>query len=437
MQIYIYDDLHAEDGAMLQALYSRSKESVVNHIKKVEETGSGKFMEKYYIQYGHSSIGQTGSTTLFIEDISLLAAKAIQDSQLYNGQECSTRFLDFSAANYYDPLKTKESEDILDTWLSFYKYSLKELPEHLKEIHSQPENLSKTEYDKAIKARCFDIARGFLPAGMKTNVSLHTTLHHAYNHFSALKYHPLNEVNKLANQSWEELFKKYPNSFKLTFNREQQEYLSKSVGASAYSECYNTEVAEDFKITSSISNDLIKHVFGELLESRPPGSNLPKSLKFYGDIRFEFNIDFGSFRDFQRHRSILTYNPIINSEIGFNQWYIDQFPEENQSEVKEVVNSQFEKIAKLKEETSLTKENLQYFYPLGTSVRVGSVASLPSLVYIIELRSRKTVHPTLRQVVHKIAKYLELTYPTLKLHIDYDENDFTFKRGSQDIIEKS
>jgi hypothetical protein len=164
---------------------------------------------------------------------------------------------------------------------------------------------------------------------------------------------------------------------------------------------------------------------------------LPKSLKFFGEVRFEFTIDFGSFRDFQRHRSILTYNPIINNEIGFNQWYIDQFPEENQSEVKDVIASQIEKIVKLKEESSLTKENLQYFFPLGTCVRVGSIASLPSLVYILELRSRKTVHPTLRRVTHIIAKVLKEKYPTLKLHIDYDEDDFTFKRGTQDIVEKN
>jgi hypothetical protein len=42
MEIYIYDDLQAEDSAMLQALYSRSSDSVTKHIEKVKETGSGK-----------------------------------------------------------------------------------------------------------------------------------------------------------------------------------------------------------------------------------------------------------------------------------------------------------------------------------------------------------------------------------------------------------
>src|SRR3990172_488793 len=96
MKIRIVDDLNPEDVAMLQALYSRSAESVDVHLEKVKQSGSGKFMASYYVGYGHKSIADTGSTTLFIEDVSLLAAKAVQDWPLYNGQETSTRYIDMS-----------------------------------------------------------------------------------------------------------------------------------------------------------------------------------------------------------------------------------------------------------------------------------------------------------------------------------------------------
>jgi hypothetical protein len=33
---------------MLQALYSRSPQSVVSHLEKVKAAGSGKFMEQFY-----------------------------------------------------------------------------------------------------------------------------------------------------------------------------------------------------------------------------------------------------------------------------------------------------------------------------------------------------------------------------------------------------
>ena len=44
MKIFIYDEFSPEDVAMMQALYSRSSASVVEHAQKVKETGSGKFM---------------------------------------------------------------------------------------------------------------------------------------------------------------------------------------------------------------------------------------------------------------------------------------------------------------------------------------------------------------------------------------------------------
>lgn len=44
MKLRIVDDLNPEDVAMLQALYSRSAESVDAHLEKVKQSGSGKFM---------------------------------------------------------------------------------------------------------------------------------------------------------------------------------------------------------------------------------------------------------------------------------------------------------------------------------------------------------------------------------------------------------
>lgn len=49
MKLRIVDDLNPEDEAMLQALYSRSAESVDTHLDKVKQSGSGKFMSQYYV----------------------------------------------------------------------------------------------------------------------------------------------------------------------------------------------------------------------------------------------------------------------------------------------------------------------------------------------------------------------------------------------------
>src|SRR6266571_8561229 len=76
----------AEAAAMLQALHSRSIGGVDSHLEKLAKKGATDFMNTYYVGYGDKSIGDCGTTTLFIEGISMLAAKAIQNSPLYNGQ---------------------------------------------------------------------------------------------------------------------------------------------------------------------------------------------------------------------------------------------------------------------------------------------------------------------------------------------------------------
>jgi len=43
-----HDVPNPEDLAMLQALYSRSPQSVDDHLERVRSVGSGKFMDQYY-----------------------------------------------------------------------------------------------------------------------------------------------------------------------------------------------------------------------------------------------------------------------------------------------------------------------------------------------------------------------------------------------------
>ena len=144
-KVFIYDDLHPEDGAMLQALYSRSPASVVEHVDKVRDVGSGKFMSRYYVGYGHASIGDCGSTNIFIENFSMLAAKAIQDNPLYSGQEASTRYLDFSKQPLKDPYDHPASMAILDEWMELYNKFMPKVIDALKLRHPFEDSKHKKE----------------------------------------------------------------------------------------------------------------------------------------------------------------------------------------------------------------------------------------------------------------------------------------------------
>jgi thymidylate synthase ThyX len=196
--IFLYDEYGPEDTAMMQALYSRSPESVEYHVEKVKKSGSGKFMERFYVGYGHASIADCGSTTLFIEGISMLGAKAIQDWPLYSGQETSTRYIDMSKQPMVDPVGTDASTAIQKRWLDFYIESSPAVIEYLREKYPRKENEEEKMYEKAIKARSFDILRGFLPAGITTQLSWHTNLRQAWDKLALLRYHPLEEIREAA-----------------------------------------------------------------------------------------------------------------------------------------------------------------------------------------------------------------------------------------------
>jgi hypothetical protein len=63
------------------------------------------------------------------------------------------------------------------------------------------------------------------------------------------------------------------------------------------------------------------------------------------------------------------------------------------------------------------------------------IYDLPEMVYVSELRSGRTVHPTLRLVAQKMAAFLAVRHPRLALYADMSENVFSVRRGSQDIVE--
>src|SRR3989344_5924667 len=169
MKVFVYDEFNPEDAA-----------SVVEHVEKVKQSGSGKFMEKFYVGYGHASIADCGSTTIFIEGVSMLVAKAEQDWPLYSGQETSSRYIDMSKQAIIDPIGTPLSRQRLDRWMEFYTESQQVVTEHLRIKYPRRPDADEAGYERAVKARTFDILRGFLPAGVTTQLSWHTNLRQAY-----------------------------------------------------------------------------------------------------------------------------------------------------------------------------------------------------------------------------------------------------------------
>ncbi len=427
-QIIIEDNLNPEDNAMLQALYSRSAASVTEHLEKVRKSGSGKFMENFYVGYGHGSIGDCGSTTIFIENVSILAAKAVQDWRLYNGQETSTRYIDMAKQPIHDPLNCEASKQIINDWMDFYISSQEKVKEHLRATHPIREGEEEKIYERAVNARVFDILRAFLPSGIATQLSWHTNLRQAADRLALLRHHPLQEIKDIAEEILQQLKTKYPSSFSHKIYDAQEEYREMTTKDYSY---YVNPDSPAFNFKTNINAADLK-AFDKALSERPIKTNLPSFLEELGGCWIDYLIDFGSSRDLQRHRSGVFRMPLATTQFGFNQWYLDQLPEELRAQAGELIKKQSERI----EQLPTTPETKQYYVSLGYNVSCRTYFGLPALIYLIELRSDTTVHPTIRPIMHKIHHELKAHFPELTLHTNLAESDWDIRRGKQTIEQK-
>ena len=428
-EIIIIDDFPPEDIAMLQALYSRDPRTVRTHLEKVRESGPGKFMERFYVGYGHKSIGDCGTTTLFAEGVSMLAAKAIQDWLLYNGQESSTRYLDFSKMTILSPTGNKTAEKIQTRTMKLYNESLAVLCEDLKRKYPLKLEEKPEIYEKAIKARAFDISRCLLPAGMTTMVAWHTNLRQAADHLKCMRHHPLEEVREVAEDMLNALRGKYPNSFGHKQYPEEEKYLASSQKNVAYLKPFQIKGFIEYK--SYLKKDIIERYKKEI-KNRPVKAELPYQIRAAGDIVFKFLLDFGSYRDLQRQRSMIAPQPLLTTKFGFHPWYLEQLPADFRKKVKTEINNLVKEIKTLK----VSDEIKQYYIPMGFQVAIEMTSTIPSAVYIAELRSGKTVHPTLRPIAQKVGEILKKLIPNIAIYCDSGVDEFSTKRGAQDIVEK-
>lgn len=418
--------INASAEAMLQALHSRSTGGIKHHLEVLKEKGAENFMSKFYVGYGHKSIGDCGSATLFVEGVSMLAAKAIQDWRLYSGQEASTRYVDFSKQPFIDPLNRPEASEILETWRAFYNRLQEPLKAHLHAQNPRKDEEKESLYESAIAARAFDISRAFLPAGASTNLAWRMNLRQFADEIMLLRHHPLAEVRDIAQKSEEALNEMYPESF-----GHKQYEATEAYNASAMQAYYFDKAITKFEcVFDGINKNLLTEQ-RNILENRPPKTELPPLAAETGVLTYEFLLDFGSFRDLQRHRAVVQRMPLLTANHGFHPWYIASLPEDMRNEAQQLITSQQEKITSL----GTTPEIQQYYLPMGYRVACRLTGDLKALVYLVELRSTRFVHPTLVAEMITMANDLKQRFSEfgLVIHLDDEPNRFDIKRGAHDI----
>lgn len=420
------DHLDCESRAMIQAFYSRSTMSIEDRVKTIgdNEDQIKKSLKQVYINYGHESVAEmTGGPVVFFEGVSMLAAKAIQNHPLYIGQESSTRYIDFSKQEFIAP----NNNEFYQRWSEIFRNLYVDLlPKVIEDIENKyPYELNKTDkytkshYDKTVKARAFDILRGLLPAGFATNVALSSNARVVRQILKSLAQNPLEEIRKIGLETNKQLCESYPSLFKPNeFDNEKPVTVYGGDFSSA------KEVFDEFPpVVGTDVSDL------DGLDCADYENSLILDLI---DIKCFLSLDFASFRDMLRHRRCKILMPTL-AAVEFEKYYIDNLPESDKVNVQSILSKFCYELAELQD----SEENKQYIVPMGFKVPVMCKMSLNQAAYFCSLRSGKTVHQTLRVLAQQVAKEVYKIYKLKLPRVDFDEDNFTLKRGTQDIIDKN
>ncbi|RTL06395.1 FAD-dependent thymidylate synthase [Candidatus Dependentiae bacterium] len=195
------DDVFAVSGlpeeviAVLFAYYSRSRDDLRTSLARlladqelaVDTEAPRKFglavdkarafHEKWVVGYGHASVAEHAIVHLALENVSILASKAIEDMRLSSFTEKSTRYVVFTEGSFYTPgeLPLEFQTDYVESCHQLFRTYLRLVPAVTSKLESKyprPDSQSQTEYAAIIRARALDLVRGLLPAGTITNLGL-------------------------------------------------------------------------------------------------------------------------------------------------------------------------------------------------------------------------------------------------------------------------
>lgn len=444
-RIYPLENLSPEQKAVTFAKCSRSPLPFSEIAKKLTKEEAEKFNKKWVIDFGHASIAEHAVISLAVENVSILATKIIEDTRFASFTEKSTRYQVFEKDKYYFPDKIKNSaladlyQRTIEGVMVFYLESYKKIfPIIQKENPIKPE-MSEKFYLSQIKAKTCDIVRSILPVATLTNLGMTINARSLGHLIVKMLSHPLEESQEIGKElkeaaisqlpsliSWvkeneflketpilaKKISKKYLKNLKkreknvelVDFDEEAENKIINSLFYRVSGESYQ-EISKKIKKLPLVEKNKI---LGKILAKRKPMEPVPREFEqiYY---TFDILIDYGAFRDLQRHRVCTQINQELTNKYGY------QVSEEIE---KYGLAKEFEK--KMKETSGVYEKivkkfpvEAQYILPLAFRKRLLMKLNLRELFYLVPLRTSVMAHPSYRLIVQQMYQAVENVHPYL------------------------
>lgn len=458
-----------EETAFESITGSSDSEEVTDQIAAIHKAQN--FYDRILDGYGDDSIGELGGAHLALENVSMLAAKVIEDCRLGGSPlEKSTRYIYFDQKVngeylfYKEPvLMTSAYRDLyVNTCNMLFETYSKLIPpmtDYMEERFPKEEQISKVAYGAALRAKVLDCLRGLLPASSLTNMGLFANGRFYEMLIRKLNVNNLAELQDIGRDAYQELYKVIPSFIRraepnhknqVDFNRyyesmqeelrvvteQHTDFESKSLKPGVKLIDYNPE--DVYKVAaallysksdkslgdlraycSKLSEDGIARIIDAACNSRENRRHKsPRALE-HATFTFEIMSDFANYRDLQRHRVLTQERQLLTCNYGF---YI---PSEIQgTEMEEMYTEALEKTKKAYDRiVDELPEEAQYIVPMAYNMPWYFHINLRSLQWLTELRSSPAGHPNYRYIAQEMAKQISTAIPAFEpifKYVDYE-----------------
>jgi thymidylate synthase ThyX len=486
--VFALSGLPEEVIAVLFAYYSRSKDDLRTNLARLladQELGvvgaegsrpalalatekARAFHEKWVVGYGHASVAEHAVVHLAVENVSIVASKVVEDMRLGAFTEKSTRYVVFDQRSYVEPPGLPAAalavyRPAVERLFATYLDLMPKVMDALRARVPRPEGGSEAAHATAVKAQACDLLRGLLPAGTRTNLGLTANARALEGLISKMLSHPLGEVVALGEAMHRAALHVTPTLVKYAARNEHRAGLHKSVGdvlARVYTppaggasatmvltqpvrlvrhdkdalERVALALAYDGSNPQAHASGLIdglRHATAHQLQDlvvaafagRGPHDPAPRGLEA-SSMTFELMLDFGAYRDLQRHRMLSPATQRLTCHLGFetpaelqNLGFADRY--------QEALLSTYEAWLSLEAHPL----EAQYAVPLAYRVRTLWTLNLRELLHVVELRSSRQGHASYRRIAQGLYRTACSVHPWLKDLIRVDLDDYALARG--------
>lgn len=425
--------------ATVLAKYSRSPDSARELLKKVSPEDAASFQEKWGLTYGHSSIAELATVPYCFEGVSIIASKFLERNQRAGYSEKSTRYQVFSEESFVEPAGAPaELREIAALLYRTYRELEPFVTEYVASLMgSEGVSIRETMKKPVVKARAFDSLRYLLPAGTGTNLTAVLNARDARYVMSDLLGSTLPELRDIGTKMVEAAHAFAP-VFALGAKPNTFEPKIRSLGPT--SEGTSTAWCQEKPQVNGIGPwaclvdpvpttsgspvipsveqafwdrvrdwyEMTRDEFTAHMETRGK-HQVPEVFKTVR-VTFDICMDYGAFRDLQRHRRCEQYIEPLSLRYGYE--VPDDLVGPHRAKYCRVMNEVIARCSALLD-AGIDPEVIQYALPLGTLHRSKFEMDLRELYYLTELRTQPQGHISYRRVAWQMVQEAQRVFPSL------------------------